>query len=164
MITPVCPSVPCGNPPVPLPPPPAPPPSTGGAIVVEASDTIILTGDGTADNPLRAELAFPLRIDLASTSYDGLSDNDFQMVYSAVESFNFVNAESTGAVSPILSTVLNVTVNDADAGNITVDNGVFSFALSESILVNPGDVVKIINSGPIVFDYLAITIVGNVTP
>lgn len=150
---------------IPLPPSPPVPPSTGsGSIIVENSDTINLTGTGTADDPLRAELAFPLRIDLASTSYDELTLNDWQMVYTAVETFSFVNVESAGVVSPVLTTTLTVTVDDVPIGEVVINNGVFTFTMDETRVINPDNVVKIVTTEAIVMDYLAVTLVGNVTP
>nr|DAF77156.1 MAG TPA: hypothetical protein [Caudoviricetes sp.] len=144
--------------------PPSPPPPSGGSVVVEDSDTINLSGSGTTDDPLRAELAFPLRINLASTTYDEMALNDWQMVYKAVETFSFVNDESAGEVSPLLSTTLTVTVDDIPIGDIVIDNGVFTFTLDESQVINPDNVVKIVSTEAIVMDFLSVTLVGNVTP
>lgn len=150
---------------IPLPPSPPVPPSTGGgSIVVEDSDTVNLSGTGTADDPLRAELAFPLRIGLASTTYDELALNDWQMVYTAAETFSFVNVDSVGVVSPALSTTLTVTVDDVPIGDIVIINGVFTFTMDESRVINPDNVVKIVTTEAIVMDFLAVTLVGNVTP
>lgn len=166
MVTIVCAKPPeCPNVPIPLPPAPAPAPvPPGGEIVVESSDTVILSGNGTADDPLRAELAFPLRIDLASTSYDELLSGELQMVYTAVETFSFVNAECAGTVNPAIVTVLTVSVNDAPIGNISVVSNAMVFDLDETTVITPDDVVKITTTEAIIFDYLAITLVGNVTP
>lgn len=165
MVTLVCAKPPeCPNVPVPLPPSPPAPAPIGGDIVVENSDTIILSGSGTTDDPLRAELAFPLRIDLASTTYDELLSGELQMVYTAVETFSFVNAECEGSVNPAIVTTLTVSVNDAPIGDISIASNQFSFDLNEVAVITPGDVVKITTTEALIFDYLAITLVGNVTP
>lgn len=136
--------------------------SRGVQVVIEDSPTINLSGNGSVGTPLRADSLFPPQLKLASTSYDRLEIDEAHMVFTSDETFKFVSADCRGSVQPALTTVLDVVVGVAIIGTVTITDGTFVFALDQNFVVAPDAVVKLVSTQNIVFDYLTITMSGNI--
>jgi hypothetical protein len=144
------------------------PPDEGGAgtIVTANSSTITLTGDGSAGSPVTASLVLQPEgiaqtVWIGATSYGELLTDELHMVVPILEDVTFQEnfAGSMGAVSPGLNAVLNVLVDDAQVGTVSIAGTTFGFTGAE-LTINAGSVLKLVSTQELTFDYLSINMLG----
>ena len=143
--------------------------SVGGGgsqpLVVDDSEGIALTGDGTAGNPLVATLINnqTIAVEIGFSKEDGAADGDVLLFYTPTK-LTTIPADLVGSQFEVEGQVdnilLNLVHNDVVVGNISIVAGVPDVTLAADINLAIGDKFEVTSGAASGFSRVAITLQG----
>lgn len=151
-----------------------PSPPSGGSVTTANSLSVTFTGDGTAANPLTAEVAGDIQFEIASARTGSIGESEVFSAYSSAGGFTMPADQSGASVAAYGLTASlhlgiirgNATSSQQLVGEIEIDpTGGMSVNIIAGVdaIFDPGDVMFLetqVGNGAADFIMLAITLIG----